>query len=170
MPAYMSAGQVHAARLHPARIIETRIALSPDWFLDWAFEEVQRIAEGSGQYVLTARVSVDLSLQQAAHDALVNTLGKTGSKRRTPFSGALVAMEPDGAVRAIVGGLDYDDSQFKSRHARAPAARLVLQALRLCHGFRERLQSALDRARRFRSRAATGAPGTTVAAAGRDAR
>ena len=63
---YMSAGQVHAARLNPARIIETRITHSPDWFLDWAYEEVQRLAEGSGQYVLTARVTVDLALQQAA--------------------------------------------------------------------------------------------------------
>ena len=36
---YMSAGQVHAARLNPARIIETRITHSPDWFLDWAYKE-----------------------------------------------------------------------------------------------------------------------------------
>ena len=43
---YMSAGQVHAARLNPARVIEPRQSQSPDWFLDWAFEEVQRIAEG----------------------------------------------------------------------------------------------------------------------------
>src|SRR5215468_7748907 len=115
---YMSAGQVHAARLNPARIIETRVTQSPDWFLDWAYEEVQRLAEGSNQYVLTARVTVDLGLQQAAQDALINTLGQTGSKRRTPFSGALVSMEPDGAVRAIVGGLDYDDSQFnRATHA-----------------------------------------------------
>ena len=44
----MSAGQVHAARLNPAKIIETRRAYSPDWFLDWAFEEIQRVAEGRG--------------------------------------------------------------------------------------------------------------------------
>ncbi len=43
---YMSPGQVHAARLNPARVIEPRQSQSPDWFLDWAFEEVQRIAEG----------------------------------------------------------------------------------------------------------------------------
>src|SRR5262249_60728192 len=30
---YMSAGQVHAARLNPAKVIETRRAYSPDWFL-----------------------------------------------------------------------------------------------------------------------------------------
>ena len=29
-------------RLHPAKIIEPKRTYSPDWFLDWAFEEVQR--------------------------------------------------------------------------------------------------------------------------------
>jgi penicillin-binding protein 1A len=109
---YMSAGQVEAARLNPAKIIETRPTQSPDWFLDWAFEEVQRIAEGKGSYVLTARITVDLAMQQAAQDALVNELRHTGSSRRKGYTGALVAMEPDGAVRAMVGGLDYEDNQF----------------------------------------------------------
>ena len=94
---YMSAGQVLAARLNPAKIIESRPTQSPDWFLDWAFEEVQRVAEGRGQYVLTARVTVDLAMQQAAQDALVNNLRHTASSHRKGYSGALVAMEPDGA-------------------------------------------------------------------------
>ena len=67
---YMSAGQVHAAWLNPARVIEPHQSQSPDWFLDWAFEEVQRLAEGKGHYVLTARVTVDLEMQKAAQDAL----------------------------------------------------------------------------------------------------
>ena len=66
---YMSAGQVHAARMNPAKIIETRRAYSPDWFLDWAFEEIQRVAEGRGYYVLTARTTIDVGLQQSAQDA-----------------------------------------------------------------------------------------------------
>ena len=44
----MTAGQVHDARINPAKIIETRNPNSPDWFLDWAFEEVQRVAAGRG--------------------------------------------------------------------------------------------------------------------------
>lgn len=124
---YMSAGQVAAARLSPAKIIETRALHSPDWFLDWAFEEVQRIAAEKGQYVLTARTTVDLGLQQLAQEALVNTLRQTGTvpgapRRRggaNPFTGAVVSMEPDGAVRALVGGLDYEDNQFnRAAHAR----------------------------------------------------
>jgi penicillin-binding protein 1A len=108
---FMSAGQVHAARLNPARVIEPQQSQSPDWFLDWAFEEVQRIAEGKGSYVLTARVTVDLDMQRAAQEAMVATLRSTGS-RSNPFSGAMVAMDPDGAVRAVVGGIDYGESQF----------------------------------------------------------
>jgi penicillin-binding protein 1A len=115
---FFSPGQVHAARLNPAQIVEPKESQSPDWFLDWAFEEVQRIAEGKGHYVLTARVTVDLEMQRKAQEALVATLKAAGS-RANPFSGAMVAMEPDGAVRAIVGGLDYGESQFnRATHAR----------------------------------------------------
>ena len=115
---YMSAGQVYAARLNPAKIIDARPTRSPDWFLDWAFEEVQRVAEGRGHYVLTARVTVDLAMQQAAQDALDNNLRHTGTSRKKGYTGALVAMEPDGAVRAMVGGLDYEDNQFnRAAHA-----------------------------------------------------
>ena len=38
---YMSAGQVHAARAEPGQDHrDAADAHSPDWFLDWAFEEV----------------------------------------------------------------------------------------------------------------------------------
>ncbi|HJZ43542.1 MAG TPA: PBP1A family penicillin-binding protein [Hyphomicrobiaceae bacterium] len=117
---YMSAGQVHAARLNPARIIETRPTHTPDWFLDWAFEEIQRVAEGRGHYVLTARTTVDLNLQRAAQEAMENTLRQTGTGRQrgNSYTGAMVSMEPDGAVRAMVGGLDYEENQFnRAAHA-----------------------------------------------------
>jgi len=115
---YYTQAQVHEARLHPAQIVETRQATSPDWFLDWAFEEVQRIAEGKNQYVLTARTTVDLTMQKQADEALITFLKQQGRSLRIN-SGALVAMETDGAVRAIVGGPDYGESQFnRATHAR----------------------------------------------------
>jgi penicillin-binding protein 1A len=115
---YMTAGQVHSARLNPAVAVTTRSTSSPDWFLDWAFEEVQRLAEGRGQFALTVRTTIDLGLQQAAEDALQSTIRQYG-KTHNARSGAIVSMEPDGAVRALVGGLDYGESQFN----RATAAR-----------------------------------------------
>jgi penicillin-binding protein 1A len=86
----MSPGQVHAARLNPARTFEPRQSQSPDWFLDWAFEEIQRIAEGRGHFVLTARVTVDADMQRAAQEATVTTLRSTQMRRGAPFSGAMV--------------------------------------------------------------------------------
>ncbi len=113
-----TSGQVQNARLNPAKIVETRSTSSPDWFLDWAYEEIQRVMDGKGQYTLTARTTVDLPLQQAGDEALQSTIRQHGKAHRMK-SGALVAMEPDGAVRALVGGLDYGESQFnRATHAR----------------------------------------------------
>lgn len=115
---FYTAGQVHNARLYPANIVDQIDPDSPDWFLDWAFEEVQRIARGKGEYILTARTTVDLGLQRAAEEALVTTIKTQGRYKRTK-AGALVSMELDGAVRAVVGGTDYGRSQFN----RATSAR-----------------------------------------------
>ncbi len=108
---YMTAGQVHQARLNPAKAIDNRNPDSPDWFLDWAFDEAVRLADGRGHSVLTVRTTVDMSLQKSAEDALLSTLRVSG-KANMVKSGALVSMDPDGAVRAIVGGPDYGESQF----------------------------------------------------------
>ncbi len=115
---FYTPAQVHEARLHPAQFVETRATTSPDWFLDYAFEEVQRLAEGKNQYVLTARTTVDLTMQKQADEALVSFLKQRGRGLRIN-SGAIVALETDGAVRALVGGPDYGESQFnRATHAR----------------------------------------------------
>ena len=108
---FYTAGQVHNARLNPAHAIDHSNSTSPDWFLDWAFEEVQRLAEGKGQYVLTARTTVDMNLQRKADEAVKAAVAKDGKSMHFG-SAAMVVTETDGAVRAIVGGLDYGESQF----------------------------------------------------------
>jgi penicillin-binding protein 1A len=115
---FYTAAQVHEARLHPAKIMETRVSTSPEWFLDYAFEEVQRLLEGKNQYVLTVRTTVDLVLQKKADEALISYIRKNGRSLRFN-SGALAALETDGAVRALVGGPDYGESQFnRATHAK----------------------------------------------------
>lgn len=115
---FYTPGQVHQARLNPARPIEVRRAASPDWFLDWAYEEIQRLMEGKGHYSLTARTTIDLGMQQAAEEALTGTI-RQYSRTHNARTGALVSMEPAGAVRALVGGTDYGESQFnRATHAR----------------------------------------------------
>ncbi len=115
---YYTAGQVQSARVNPAKIVEHTQTASPDWFLDYAYEEIQRVMEGRGSFTLTARTTIDLTMQQAAEQALVSMVRKNGRGLRIN-SGAFVATETDGAVRAIVGGVDYGESQFnRATHAK----------------------------------------------------
>jgi penicillin-binding protein 1A len=114
---FYTSSQVHNARINPAKIIETRNPNSPDWFLDWAFEEVQRVAAGRGQHVLTARTTIDLNMQKATDEALNTALKEYRGSHIT--SGAIVLLETDGAVKALTGGPDYGESQFnRATHAK----------------------------------------------------
>ncbi|MBX2804744.1 MAG: PBP1A family penicillin-binding protein [Hyphomicrobiales bacterium] len=108
---YMTEGQVHGARLNPAQIIDQTASYTPNYFLDWAFEEAQRLTQGRGEYNLIARTTVDISLQQSAETAVETVLDQNARAKRVDQA-ALVAMETDGAVRAMVGGRDYGESQF----------------------------------------------------------
>ncbi len=136
---FYSPGEVQQARLNPARIVEQRRTDSPDWFLDWAYEEIQRIMEGKGQYVLTARTTIDLKMQAQAEAALTATINQYGRAQRVK-SGALVSMAPDGAVRAIVGGLDYGESQFnravQARRQPGSSFKLYVYAAALENGYK----------------------------------
>ncbi len=115
---FYTAGQVHLARLNPAKVVENRASYSPDWYLDFAFEEVQRLAEGKNQFVLIARTTLDTTIQRAAEEALTSTIRQLGKQKKFN-SGSLVAMETDGSVKAIVGGPDYGESQFnRATHAK----------------------------------------------------
>ncbi len=53
----------------------------------------------------------DLELQKLAGKIIAETLDKYGTKRKVS-QGALVTMSPNGALRALVGGREYADSQF----------------------------------------------------------
>jgi penicillin-binding protein 1A len=108
---YMTEGQVHGARINPATPVDTRRPDSPDWFLDWAFEEVQRLMVGKTDTVLNVRTTVDLAMQRAG-DSAVQTAIRDGGAEWNVKQAALVSMSPDGAVRTIVGGVDYGESGF----------------------------------------------------------
>ncbi len=135
---YYNAGQVQEARLNPAKIVEQKRTESPDWFLDYAFEEIQRVMEGKGQFVLTARTTVDLAMQRHADQVLVSTI-KTKGRTERFNSGAIVALDTDGAVRALAGGPDYGESQFNraTNAKRQPGSsfKVYVYAAALEHGY-----------------------------------
>ena len=107
---FMTEGQVVGARRAPATAIARNRTGSPDYFLDWAFNQVKSIV-GSRDRILTVRTSVDMRLQKAAEAAVESSLRESGEAYNVRQA-ALVAMEPDGTVRAMVGGRDYGASTF----------------------------------------------------------
>ncbi|BCH26013.1 penicillin-binding protein [Mesorhizobium sp. L-8-3] len=108
---FTTEGQVLSARLHPADVIDRGNKKSPDYFLDWAFEEAKRVAQKSGVHSMVARTTIDMNIQAAAEESLEYHLRQYG-KEYGVSEGAIVVIETNGAVRAIVGGRDYGASQF----------------------------------------------------------
>jgi penicillin-binding protein 1A len=80
------------------------------YFADWIAEQLADFA-GSGGRDLTVTTTLDIGLQAEAEAAVAETLARDGAKAAVS-QGALVAMSPEGAVRAMVGGRDYRESQF----------------------------------------------------------
>ncbi|SJZ65654.1 transglycosylase domain-containing protein [Consotaella salsifontis] len=108
---FMTEGQVVAARRHPATAVDRSTINSPDFFLDWAFGEVQRIAADLPQRTFVARTSIDMGLQQLAEESVEYHLRQFGKTYRVG-QGAMVVLDDEGGVRAMVGGRDYGLSQF----------------------------------------------------------
>ena len=80
------------------------------YFADWIKTALDGMAEVQGQD-LVVKTTLDIRLQREAENGLKNLLQTQGAKSDVT-QGAVVVMSPDGAVRALVGGKDYDDSQF----------------------------------------------------------
>ncbi len=108
---FMTEGQVIAARKKPATPVERNDSEGPNYFLDWAFEEVKELARGMPDKTFFAKTTIDVDLQKAAEEAIRSHLRQYG-KEKGVSEAAMVVMDPDGAVRAMVGGNDYGESQF----------------------------------------------------------
>jgi penicillin-binding protein 1A len=80
------------------------------YFADWIAEQLGDFAV-AGTRDLTVTTTLDPVLQAEAEAAIAETIARDGPKVSVS-QGALVAMSPDGAVRAMVGGRDYSGSQF----------------------------------------------------------
>ncbi|HWK43616.1 MAG TPA: PBP1A family penicillin-binding protein [Stellaceae bacterium] len=81
---------------------------SQRYFADWVQDQIAAFG-GNGDIVVTT--TLDPKMQEAAEAAIADTLARDGAKSNAAQA-ALVAMTPDGAVRAMVGGADYGGSQF----------------------------------------------------------
>ncbi|MEM9329965.1 MAG: PBP1A family penicillin-binding protein [Pseudomonadota bacterium] len=108
---FMTEGQVVRARKEPASVVERDDLNGPNYFMDWAYQEVQRLAVRYKSKSLIVKTTVDLDLQQAAEESVESHLRQFGTQYGVRDA-AMVVLDHEGAVRAMVGGRDYGQSQF----------------------------------------------------------
>ncbi|TXN57900.1 PBP1A family penicillin-binding protein, partial [Methylobacterium sp. WL6] len=80
-----------------------------NYFLDLLAADAKKLTDAPGD--LTVRSTLNLDLQSLAEGIVARRLDAEGGKKKIG-QGALVAMSKDGAILAMVGGRDYEDSQF----------------------------------------------------------
>ncbi|HUN98296.1 MAG TPA: PBP1A family penicillin-binding protein [Bradyrhizobium sp.] len=107
----LTADAAMAAKLHPATPSSAPITPpSIGWFTDWAYDSARKVISPLAGTV-RLRTTLDLRLQNAAADIVKRVLAKYGAEKHANQA-ALVAMRPDGAVVAMVGGQSYARSQY----------------------------------------------------------
>ncbi|MCB9973680.1 MAG: PBP1A family penicillin-binding protein [Rhodospirillales bacterium] len=79
------------------------------YFTDWLMDDVSRNV-GAVEEDLVVRTTLSPSLQKKAESILLHKLNALSAEHVT--QGAVLVLENDGAVRAMVGGKDYGQSQF----------------------------------------------------------
>jgi penicillin-binding protein 1A len=125
------------AKASPAVLNELALDSEPaTWFSDWVAAEAQDV---SGKFARSMRVQTTLvpELQELAERTVNQVLDQYANRKVS--QGALVAMRPDGAVVAMVGGRNYKDSQFnravQAQRQPGSAFKLFVYMAALRHGY-----------------------------------
>jgi penicillin-binding protein 1A len=112
---FMTEGQVFGARRNPATAVDRRDENSPNYYLDWAFDEMRKLVDtfpkSYNERVFVVRTTIDMNVQRAAEETVENQLRQFGRDYHATQAATVVA-DLDGGVRAMVGGRDYGASQF----------------------------------------------------------
>src|ERR1043165_8903706 len=92
------------------RIVKPTAGGSINYVADWVMDVLNDVV-GRVEQDIVVETTIDPTLQSNAEKALLDELATKGAKFDVE-QGAMVVMTPQGAVRALVGGKNYAESQF----------------------------------------------------------
>ena len=107
---FITDAQAKAAIEKPSYAVRPVGAGTINYVADWIGEVLDDLVGQIDQNIVV-ETSIDPKLQSVAEAAIIDELA-TKSVKFNVTQGALVAMTPSGAVRAMVGGRNYAESQF----------------------------------------------------------
>lgn len=103
-------GEAYASRANPAEPVKRETTDGQNYFVDYVSNRVLRILGSTGQNI-KVYTTLDQNLQRLAEVAMSDVLATVEEDAKLGQS-AIVSLDTRGAVRAMVGGKDYFDSQF----------------------------------------------------------
>jgi penicillin-binding protein 1A len=107
---FITEAQAQASIGHPSYNVKPVGAGTVNYVADWIGEVLDDLVGQINQSVVV-ETSIDPKLQAVAEAAVIDELAAKSVKFNVT-QGALVSMAPDGAVRAMVGGRNYAESQY----------------------------------------------------------
>ncbi|HUO54939.1 MAG TPA: penicillin-binding protein 1A [Rhodoblastus sp.] len=114
---FITEARAKEALAHPAHAVRGRDASSLNYAADYVMDVLDDTIGAIDEDIVVTS-TINPGMQAAAERALDGVLAREGGKYGVS-QGALVSLDPTGAIRALVGGRNYEDSQFD----RAVAAR-----------------------------------------------
>ncbi|MGY8704194.1 penicillin-binding protein 1A [Bradyrhizobium sp. 18BD] len=107
---FITEAQAQASIGHPSYNVKPAGAGTVNYVADWIGEVLDDLV-GQIDESIKVETTIDPKLQSVAEAAIIDELAAKSVKFNVS-QGALVAMTPDGAVRAMVGGRNYSESQY----------------------------------------------------------
>ena len=107
---FITEAQAQASAGHAAFNVKAAGAGTVNYVADWIGEVLDDLI-GQVEEDIVVETTIDPKLQGIAEAAVIDELAAKSIKFNVS-QGALVAMTPDGAVRAMVGGRNYAESQY----------------------------------------------------------
>ena len=107
---FITASQAKASIGHPSYNVKPIGAGTVNYVADWIGEVLDDLV-GQIDQSIVVETTIDPKLQSTAEAAIIDELAAKSVKFNVT-QGALVSMTPDGAVRAMVGGRNYAESQY----------------------------------------------------------
>jgi penicillin-binding protein 1A len=107
---FITEAQAKASIGHPSYNVKAAGAGTVNYVADWIGEVLDDLIGQIDQNIVV-ETSIDPKLQNVAEASIIDELAAKSVKFNVS-QGALVAMTPEGAVRAMIGGRNYADSQY----------------------------------------------------------
>jgi penicillin-binding protein 1A len=107
---FITEAQAKASIGHPSYNVKAAGAGTVNYVADWIGEVLDDLIGQIDQNIVV-ETSIDPKLQSVAEASIIDELAAKSVKFNVS-QGALVAMTPEGAVRAMIGGRNYAESQY----------------------------------------------------------